>query len=309
MEQLLIKGARSRRYSGAILQGLGAVVLFSLTIPMTKTALHTLSPEVVTSARALIAGLCALYCVWWNRWRLPRKQEWLWLVLGGAGVAVLFPYFLALSLVQVDAASMGVVLAGLPLTTTVVATVILRERHGLLFWLCSIGGAGLLVAYNSYSLVSPTTLVSHDTISLLALLTLVSAGIGYAAGARASTTLGGWQAICWMLVIYLPVSALFFGWAAGQDNAGGLPNAFIGFSLSTALSVAYLALVSQWFGFRYWYGAMTIAGAGVISQLQLLQPFFTLGFVVVLLGEPVAASHWGFALLIVFAVAGAMRQK
>jgi hypothetical protein len=37
---------------------------------------------------------------------------------------------------------------------------------------------------------------------------VVAAAVGYAEGARLARTLGGWQVICWALVIGLPVAAL-----------------------------------------------------------------------------------------------------
>lgn len=36
------------------------------------------------------------------------------------------------------------------------------------------------------------------------------------------------------------------------------------------LGLVYLAVISQWWGFRFWYQAMAEAGAGRISQIQLL---------------------------------------
>lgn len=75
------------------------------------------------------------------------------------------------------------------------------------------------------------------------------------------------------------------------------------------LGLVYLAVISQWWGFRFWYQAMAEAGAGRISQIQLLQPFFTLVFAVVFLGEAFELSQAVFAGLIVPAVCLALRSK
>lgn len=74
-------------------------------------------------------------------------------------------------------------------------------------------------------------------------------------------------------------------------------------------ALVYLTLISQWLGFRFWYRAMTIAGVGVISQFQLLQPFFTLIFSALILSEAIAVSTLLFALLILFFIAAAIRAK
>ena len=71
----------------------------------------------------------------------------------------------------------------------------------------------------------------------------------------------------------------------------------------------YLAVISQWWGFRFWYQAMAEAGAGRISQIQLLQPFFTLLFAVIFLGESFDVEQGLFALLIVLAICSALRAK
>ena len=40
------------------------------------------------------------------------------------------------------------------------------------------------------------------------LAAIIVCGFGYAEGARLSRTLGGWQTICWALVVALPLMAV-----------------------------------------------------------------------------------------------------
>lgn len=290
-----------QRFTGAVLQGLVAVLMFSLTAPATKVALAQLTPEFVTAARALLAGLLALLVVVSQGWKMPGWKALPWLLLGGFGVVIAFPYLLARSLGSVSAGSMGIILAGLPLVTSCMAVLLLGERYRLGFWLFALAGAVALLLY--YRLGLGQQLGGSNSFAGLALLTLLAGGLGYAAGAKAARSLGGWPAICWMLVLYLPVSALAFGYTAGSVATVGE------LGMSSWLAIGYLAVISQWLGFRYWYGAMTVAGAGTISQLQLLQPFFTLAFAVLLLGEAVDGSQWAYVLVIGVAVAGAVKYK
>jgi drug/metabolite transporter (DMT)-like permease len=207
---------------------------------------------------------------------------------------------------------MGVVLAGLPIMTSLFAVVIMKERNGIRFWLSSAVGAALLAIY--FLNINQSSGWGLETLALL-ILVLAFAGLGYSAGARAAKDIGGWQTICWILVLYLPLSAIAFGYFAGdkifveQFNHGiNSPNANEAFWLPL-IGVLYLAVVSQWWGFRFWYQAMAEAGAGRISQIQLLQPFFTLLFAVLFLAEAFEFEQLLFALLIVLAVCSALRSK
>jgi len=173
-------------------------------------------------------------------------------------------------------------------------------------------GAGILVVYFQWGPLSTEASASLGLqgFGLLAGATLLAGGLGYAAGARVARSLGGWAAICWMLVLYLPVSALAFGISLGgmlqqPEDVERLAAA----DGTQLLAVLYLALVSQWYGFKYWYGAMAAAGAGPISQLQLLQPLFTLLFAALFVAEALSAWQCLYALVIVMAVAGAQRFK
>jgi len=296
----------------ALAHGLLAVLMFSMTAPLTKLALHSFSPEVISASRGLIAGVFALWVVMAKGWSLPKLRDIGWLLLAGFGVVAAFPYLLSLSLGHVSAGSMGIVLAGLPLVTSALALLLMGERYRLGFWLFALLGAGVLVVY--FQQQAPAVGVAHPSgingLGLLACATLLAGGLGYTAGARVAKSIGGWAAICWMLVLYLPLSALAFGASLGvmlqqPEDVERLAET----GVVQLLALLYLALVSQWYGFKYWYGAMAVAGAGPISQLQLLQPLFTLLFAALFVSEALSAQQCAYALLVVVAVAGAQRFK
>jgi len=316
LEPISTNGASSHssqalHLSGAA-KGLFAVLLFAMTVPMTKLALPFFSAELIASSRAFIAGLLALVVINMNGWSLPNKKTLAWLALAGTGVVVGFPYLLSYSLINLSAANMGVVLAGLPLMTSLFAVVIMGERNGLRFWLSSGVGGLLLLAYFLNGATSAGWGI--QTLGVLSLV-LMFGGLGYSAGAKAAKSIGGWQTICWMLVLYLPLSSISMGYFAGNEE---FINRFTLAMNDSAqqhelwISIAgllYLAVISQWWGFRFWYQAMAEAGAGRISQIQLLQPFFTLIFAVIFLAESFAFEQGLFALLIVLAICSALRSK
>ncbi len=66
---------------------------------------------------------------------------------------------------------------------------------------------------------------------------------------------------------------------------------------------AYVAVISQWLGMFAWYKGLSRGGIARVGQLQLLQPFCTLLFAAVLLGESVTLSMMATAAVVVAAVA------
>jgi len=275
-----------------IAKGFVAVALFSLTVPMTKVALTGFSPEAIAAIRVFIAGLFSLFLIGKLSARIPTLKESAGLILAGLGICVGFPYGISLTLMHTSAVEMGVALAALPLLTAIIAVFISKERHNLGFWISAFAGFGLLAHYfsNGLSVDMPFAL----------LVTLVSSAFGYAIGGHVAKTLGGWQTICWMMIFYLPVSAFSFGYYA--------PDGFE-WNLEAALALVYLGLISQWLGFHFWYDGMAKAGIGRISQLQLLQPFMTLVFAALILGEVLLWSQLGYVLLIALIVFSALKFR
>ena len=280
------------KHYGHLVRGIGfaliAVVVFSLTAPLTKVALTVFEAGFIAAARAFGAGCLALLVIRLHRWRKPTRHEATLLLAAGTGVVLGFPHLLNYALTHLSAAEMGVVLAALPLATSLFATLINQEKHGFQFWLFSLLGAFFLVLFMGDGLAQ-----AHwsGSTALVIIGAVFFAGIGYAAGAKAAKTLGGWQTICWTLTLYLPISLALFGYYLHGEvtNTEKWRSLIAATSLQQWLwvgaALSYLILMSQWWGFKFWYQAMADFGAGKIAQVQLLQPFFTLLFAAVLLGE------------------------
>src|SRR6218665_569260 len=91
------------------------------------------------------------------------------------------------------------------------------------------------------------------------------------------------------LPVLLPLSLLYF-------NAAD----FAVFGAVSWAALAFLAFVNSLLGFFSWNRALALGGIQRISQLQLLQPFFTYGYSIILMGE----AFDPLALLICVAVIG-----
>jgi len=133
----------------------------------------------------------------------------------------------------------------------------------------------------------------------LMLLAILVCGLGYAEGARLSRSLGGWQVICWALVLALPLMLGLSWWR--------LPASWSGIGLPAWLGLAYVSLFSMLIGFVFWYRGLAQGGIASVGQLQLLQPLFGLALAAGLLGEAVSPAMLGVTLAVILCVAGARR--
>ncbi|WP_443750471.1 DMT family transporter [Asticcacaulis solisilvae] len=273
------------------LNGLIGVVIFSGSMPATRAAVLDLDPVFVTMARAAIAGVLAVAMLVYFREKRPSRADFRPLLITAGGVVVGFPLLSALALRHVTSAHSLVFIGLLPLSTAVFAVLRGGERPQALFWLFS--GLGSLCV-GGFAVVQGLSASFLGDGLLLA--SVVVCGLGYAEGARLSRTLGGWQVICWALVIALPVTlpaSLVLLPSAGQPTIPSLAG------------LAYVSIFSMLIGFIFWYRGLSQGGIAAVGQLQLLQPFFGLLLAAVLLHEAVSASMLLVMVAVVACVAGA----
>ena len=270
--------------------GLLGVLSFSLTLPATRVAVGWLDPTVVGLGRALLAAAVGGALLLLTRQRRPTRAEVRSLAIVAAGVIFGFPLLSAWALRQVPASHGAIVIGLLPLATALVATLRGGERPSRMFWIAGIAGSVAVVGFAASG--SAGGLEMAD----LALLGAVAAGaVGYAEGGRLARTLGGWQVICWALVLAAPLVCIPVGLALWQHGASAPPVAWLCF--------LYVALVSQLLGFFAWYHGLALGGVARVSQLQLLQPFFTLVVSALLLHEQITPATIIVALVVMAAVA------
>lgn len=274
--------------------GLLGVLVFSLTLPMTRLAVAELPPLLVGLGRALLAAVPALALLWLTRSRRPDRREWPGVILAALGIVVGWPLASTLAM-QTVASSHGAVFNGLlPLSTAVFAAWRSGERPSTAFWGWAMVGAALVCAFALRE--GQGGLAMGDFWLLLAVLL---GGLGYAEGARASRTLGGWRTICWALAISAPVLAVPVGWMVSRQ--AGWPGA------SVIWACAYLAFGSMFLGFFAWYRGLAAGGIARVGQIQLLQPFLTVLAAALFFGETVDLTTFLFALAVIVVIAGGRR--
>jgi len=187
-----------------------------------------------------------------------------------------------------------VYVALLPLCTALFGVVLAGERHKPVFWLCSVLGCLLVMAY-----AAREGLDAAWQGDLYMLAAVVVCGLGYAEGGRLSRRLGGWQVICWALVLSSPFMFVMMLWFWPQTFSNVNTAAWLGFG--------YVSVFSMFLGFVFWYRGLAQGGIAAVGQLQLLQPFMGLGLAAALLGESVNASMIWVTLGAALCVAGARR--
>lgn len=284
-----------------LLFGLLGVLIFALTLPMTRLAVGPaeapqLPPLFVTAGRAAGAALLSVVYLWLTGASWPTRRDVLPLLVSALGTVVGFPLFIALALREVPAMHAAVITGVLPLFTAVVAAWHLRQRPSNGFWFCAVLGCGLVLGFAAVQ--GGGHLVAADGLLLLAMM---SAAIGYVAGAKLSQRWRAEHVISWVLVISLPLTAPVTWWVQ--------PAALERVSAAAWGGFAYVTVFSMWLGFFAWYRGLALGGMVRVSQVQMVQPFLALLLAVPVLGEPLRATTLVFAVAVVAVVFAGKRMS
>jgi drug/metabolite transporter (DMT)-like permease len=291
-----IISADSSRARLGLLLGLVGMVIFGGTLPATRLAVSAIDPVAVTAIRAALAGLCALALLVALRRPLPPRALWPQLVIAMLCVAVLFPLLMGYGMQTVDASHGGVVFGVMPIATALVAVMITHERPRPLFWIASLAGAALVIAF---TLRQGGGAIS--TGDLLLLGAVAASAIGYAYSARLAAHMAGWEVISWILVLLLP-----FSLPAAMLT---MPADIASIPLKPLLGLVYVTLFSQWIGFFAWNAGLAMGGIARVSQVQLLQPFVTFVLAALFAGETITPQIVLFATAVVLTVAISTRTR
>ncbi|CCV14424.1 DMT family transporter [Mesorhizobium sp. STM 4661] len=274
--------------------GFIGVLIFSGSLPATRVAVMDFDPIFLTAARAAIAGLLGLAMLLLFRQKRPERGDLMSLVIVALGVVVGFPLLTALALKHVTSAHSIIFVGLLPLATAIFGVIRGGDRPRPAFWLFSCLGSALVAGFALAQGGSASPL--GDSLMLAA---IIACGLGYAEGAALSRRLGGWQVICWALVLSLPVMLTL--------TLMTKPASFDGVGINAWIGLAYVSLFSMLIGFVFWYRGLALGGIAAVGQLQLLQPFFGLALAATLLHEQVSPVMIAVTVAVVLCVVGAKR--
>ncbi|MGV3726471.1 DMT family transporter [Hydrogenophaga sp.] len=278
-----------------LLLGLLGVVIFALTLPMTRLAVGTVeAPQMsgvfIALGRAVVAAALSAAFLWATRAPWPRREDLLPLAITAGGVVFGFPLFTSVAMRYVEAVHASVIVGVLPLATAAVAALLHRQRPSTGFWLCAVLGSALVVGFAV--LRSGSAGLTLHPADLLLLAAMACAAVGYAYGARLSQRMRAEHVICWALLIALPITLPMATLTRPTTTLHA--SAWWGF--------AYTAVFSMWLGFFAWYRGLALGGTVRVSQIQLVQPFLGMLMAVPLLGERLDAVTLGFAVAVIATV-------
>ena len=272
-----------------MLIGFIGILIFSLTLPVSKIAVLTFNPYFIAFGRACLAGLFALAYLLYKQYPLPSKTDLAKITVIALGVVFGFPIFTTVAMKEGSSSHGAVILGMMPLATTVIGVIRFKERPSIGFWLVSILGAGLVM---TYALLKSSGSLSY--IDGLLVLGGICACIGYVEGGELSRRMNPRAVISWALVISLPINimATYFTFSPAYWSADPI----------ALTSFIYLSLFPMYLGFFFWYEGLAIGGIARVSQVQLIQPFCTLLAASLFLGDPLTAMNMVFAFLVVSTV-------
>jgi drug/metabolite transporter (DMT)-like permease len=278
------------------LLGFVGVLAFSFTLPATRVAVEQLDPTFVGIGREAFAAIPAALILLVTRAPLPSRLQLRRVGVVAFGVVFGWPLFTAIALQGLTSAHSAVIVGILPAATAVAAVLRAGERPARRFWLASLAG---LIAVLAFAASQGAGLPS--TGDLLILIAVALSAIGYAEGGALARELGGWQVICWAVLLSAPLTIPIALVAAVGSDVHGDADAWLGF--------AYVAGVSALLGFFPWYAGLARGGVAKIGQIQLIQPLLTLAWSAALLSEHVSAITLFAAVLVVLCVVGTQRAQ
>jgi drug/metabolite transporter (DMT)-like permease len=283
------------RDSAAVWGGLG-VLAFSFSLPATRVAVEDLHPAVVGLGRAIVAAILAAALLAVTRQPVPARADLPRVAVVGVGVVIGFPLFSSIALRELSSAHASVIVGLLPAATAAFAVARAGERPGRGFWAAALAG---LLAVLAFAATQGARGIAAADLAVLAAVALCA--LGYAEGGALSRRYGGWQVICWALVLTAPVLIPPVALAIAADGVDAGAESWLGF--------AYVALFSMFLGFFAWYRGLAQGGVARIGQLQLGQPVLTLVWAALLLGEQITPATIVAALAVLACVGATQRVR
>lgn len=276
--------------------GFIGVLGFSFTLPASRLAVASFDPVIVGPGRALVAACLAGPLLLITRQKRPSLLQWRSLLVMVLGVVIGFPALTSWAMRLTPASHGAVVLGLLPLATALAGTLRAHQHPSPLFWAASVAGSGTVIGF---ALAEGGGSFHPADLALLGAVVL--AAFGYAEGGHLARELGGWQVVCWALMLAAPLVIGPVAWVIGRDGLAGTPSAWAG--------LAYVSLISMFLAFFAWYEGLAQGGVARISQLQLLQPFLTLALSAAFLGERFGLGAVACAVIVALLIFVGRRAK
>jgi drug/metabolite transporter (DMT)-like permease len=283
--------------AGLVLGGLG-LLAFSGTLPATRLAVPVFGPAILTCSRieiAAILGVLALCLMRGRRW--PHRGEFLGILWTGLGLAVGYPFFVALALERVPSAHGAVVVGLAPAATAIISVMRTGERPPRRFWIGCGTGVLAVAAFAIYQGGGRIELADGWLVAAM-----LSVGLAYVEGGRVSREFGGTATLCWAMILLAPIAAIPLVIEVQARAWGAIPwPAWAGF--------CYAGVISMFLGSVAWYRGLAAGGIARIGQLNLAQPLLALLWSAILLDERITWPFVATAIVVIAAMAVCIKSR
>lgn len=129
------------------------MVLWGFNVVAIKIIVEQFPAVTITSMRIFIAAIVVWFILWSKgQIRLPKRNEFVYILLASFTGVVGHHYFLSVGLTETTASNSGLILGTVPLTTSILAAIMLKERLSVLRiigLIIGLIGVSIIVLYGS----------------------------------------------------------------------------------------------------------------------------------------------------------------
>lgn len=163
------------------------MMLWGFNLPLLKYMVEQIGPITMTSFRILLAAVVVFAILAAMKiLRLPTKQEWKWIMLGGLLNVVGHHYFLTSGLTMTSGTNAGLILGTGPVLTAVLTSLILRNYPSKIQWLGVLSG---LIGVSSIVLAGGEGVASGSLGDVFVFISILVQVLSYLVISKAARTL------------------------------------------------------------------------------------------------------------------------
>jgi drug/metabolite transporter (DMT)-like permease len=288
------------------LYGFIAMFGFGATFIAIALAKESFDPTIVGVGRIVPAGIGAIIGLKLTGQKLlPPREVRKWVAVIAAGIIIGFPIFSTLAMQTIPAGDAGLIVAVAPVLTAATALFYGHGRPRSTFWIAAsigtLGAIGFAITRSSDGVFS-----SGGSIwgyASMALAMFLSSNANIAGATLVKRGYNAFYVIMWAIVMSIPVLLPITIFDLVAHPIVAMP------SLSAMLGFLWVSLFSIFIGQYFWNSALAAIGVVKASQLQLIQPIFTMIFALLILGEPISPLTGIAAVVIIGSVAVSQRLK
>lgn len=286
--------ARSLIYAQLIF----VMIMWGFNVIAIKIIVEQFSPVTITALRIFLATIVVWMFIWMHKqFRMIKRKELAYVLLASLTGVAGHHFFLAVGLAATTASNTGLILGTVPLATSILAAIILRERLSFMRVIGIIFG---LAGVSVIMMAGQTDSLSVNIGDFYIFLAVLSQAFSFIFIKKASETMET-KLITGSMFLIGSILLLIIG-------LNMEPNGFASLSEGTLLGwIVFLAsgILATGIGHFMYNHAIQHIGAGKTSIFLNMSPFFALVGSFIFLGEQIAGSQiFGFIFIVISVILG-----